>query len=115
MALFLYVLLPAAWAITGRLLGGAVALTVATEGGRRAGRAVGRHTVWLFPGLCLALLLAGASGNAGRGVRLFGSEELMGVLCLPVYAIPVLGGYALLAYVIRDLTGRGQRSQPSDP
>lgn len=103
MGLLLFVLLPLGWAITGRLLGTVVSLTVATEGGRRVGGVLGRHCAWLLPLLYFAVFLAGASGNAGDGVRLFGSEQLFGLLCLPMYSVPVLAAYAIGVHVIRDL------------
>ena len=99
----------AAWAVTGKLLGLALSLSVPTEAGRRAGGAIGRWGAWLLPALHLLLLLSGGSGNAGHGFRVLGSEGLFSLLCLPWYAAPGLGCYALAAYVVRDLA-RGLRS-----
>jgi hypothetical protein len=108
MALFLYVVIPAGWALTGWLLGRAVSRSVATEAGRRVARRLGRWCSWLLPGVYCALLLLGVSGNAGGGFRLFGSEELFALLCLPFYTVPTLVLYLILAQVIHDLL-RGLR------
>jgi hypothetical protein len=119
MSLFLILFIPAGWALTGRLLGGAVSLSVPTESGQRLGRALGWWAAWLFPGVYFVLLVVGGSGNAGQGMRLFGSDELFGLLCLSLYTVPVLVGYVILAYVIRDLLrgwrGRGLHGQQSAP
>jgi len=69
---------------------------------------VGRWCMILFPALYCLLLYLGGSGNAGTGVRVFGSEDLFGLMCLPFFAVPVLGLYIVVAYVIRDLI-RGLR------
>ena len=109
MALFLYVFLPLGWALTGRLLGSAVSLSVPTTAGKRLGGVLGRWCAVLLPALDGLLFVLGASGNAGHGVRLFGSEELFGLLALPVYLVPALALYAGAAYVVGDLL-RGLRS-----
>src|SRR5262245_39890435 len=103
MVIWLYVIMPAGWAVAGKLLGVAVALTAPSAGGVRAGRVLGRWCLWLLPALSRLLFALGGSGDAGHGVRLFGSEDLFALLCLPVYAVPALGVYALGAYVVRDL------------
>ena len=113
MALFLYVLLPLGWALTGRLAGLAVSLSAPGERGKRLGRALGWWCAALLPALHLLLLVVGAGGNAGHGVRLFGSEELLALLCLPMYLVPALGLYAGAACVVRDLL-RGLRSAGSE-
>src|SRR5262245_56069525 len=110
MALLLCVLMPAGWAVVGRLLGWAVSLSAPTEGGERAGAALGRWCPWLFAGLYCLVFFLGGSGDAGHGVRLFGSEGLAALLFLPVYGVPALGVYVIAAYVARDLV-RGFRSR----
>ena len=58
---------------------------------------------WALPALYLLLLVLGASGNAGHGVRLFGSQELFALLGLPLYTIPALLLYLGAAVVLRDV------------
>jgi hypothetical protein len=113
MALFLYVLLPLAWALTGRLLGSAVSLSAPGPAGQRLGGSLGRCCAVLLPALYGLLLVLGVRGDAGHGVRLFGSEELFGLLALPVYLVPALALYAGGAYVVRDLLG-GLRSRGAE-
>jgi hypothetical protein len=106
MALFLFVLLPLGWALTGRLAGLAFSLSAPSEAGRRLGVRLGRWCMVLLPVVHSLVLFLGVSGDAGHGVRVFGSELLAELLCLPVYLVPVLGGYALVAFVVRDLAGK---------
>ena len=62
----------------------------------------------------------GGSGDAGRGARLFGSEGLFAVLCLPFFAVPALGLYLGAACVVRDVARGPSRAarrprQSSEP
>ncbi len=109
MACILLFLLPLAWALTGWLVGKTLSLSIPTEGGQRLGATLGRWSALLLPTLYLLLLLLAVSGNAGHGLRLFGSEALFGLLTLPVYLVPGLGLYAGAACVVRDVV-RGVRS-----
>ena len=112
MAIILFVFVPIGWVLTAWLLGAAVSFSVPTAAGKRYGSLLGRWCRWLFPALYFLLYFLGVSGDAGNGVRLFGSEDLFGLLCLPFYAVPVLGLYVAALFVIRDLI-RGLRSQQS--
>jgi hypothetical protein len=104
MALLFFILLPLGWALTGWLAGVAVSLSAPTEAGSRFGARLGRCCTFLLPSVHVLLFLVGVSGNAGHGVRLFGSEELVALACLPIYLVPALGVYDVVVYVIRDLT-----------
>ncbi len=104
--------MPVGWFSAGWLLGAAVSLTVPTDRGRWYGSLIGRWGRWLWPALYFLLFFLGASGDAGNGVRLFGSEELFGLLCLPFYLVPALALYVGVLYVIRDLF-RGLSSRKS--
>lgn len=103
MALLLFIIVPLGWTITGALLGPVIAQTFASERGRAVGRLVGFCCAGLFPAIVIGLFVVGLSGNAGHGVLLFGAEPPWEWLSLPVYAIPVLGGYALGVFVLRDI------------
>jgi hypothetical protein len=109
MSLILFAFLPLAWALTGFLLGRAVSACVPGERGQRSGRALGRWSAWALPAVYLLLFFLGGGGDAGHGIRLFGSEELFAILCVPVYAVPALGLFLGAACVIRDVA-RGLRS-----
>jgi hypothetical protein len=106
MSVLLFVVIPMAWALTGKLLGMAVTTSCFYSArGKRAGLAVGRWCVAVFPIVYLALLLVGAGGDAGHGFHLFGSEELLGLIPgIPIYALPVLSIYVGGLYMVRDLT-----------
>lgn len=110
MGLILFILIPLGWAVTGRLLGAAVAHTVATEGAQRLGYLLGRWCMWIFPAIFYLLFFLGVSGDAGNGVRVFGSEALLGILCLSIYIAPALALYLTAACVVRDIV-RGLRSR----
>jgi hypothetical protein len=112
MALFLFILLPLGWALTGRLAGLSFSLSSPSEAGQRLGSQLGRWCMVLLPVVHLVLLFLGLSGNAGHGVRVFGSKELAEALCLPIYLVPVLAGYVLVAFVVRDLVGKMYSSRP---
>jgi hypothetical protein len=114
MALILFVIMPIGWAVSGWLLGRAVSATVPTDAARRFGKATGRCCAWFLPALHVLLLVLGGSGDAGHGVRLFGSEELFGLLCLPFYTVPAFLLYLGAACVIRDLI-RGLSSLRAGP
>ena len=110
MGLILFILIPLGWAVTGRLLGAAVARTVTTAAGQRLGYTLGRWCMWIFPAIFYLLFFLGVSGDAGHGVRIFGSEELLGVMCLSIYTAPALALYLVAVYVVRDIV-RGLRSR----
>jgi hypothetical protein len=115
MALFLFILLPLGWALTGRLAGLAFSLSAPSEAGQRLGARLGRWCMVLLPVVHLLLLFLGLSGNAGHGVHVFGSELLAEVLCLPVYLVPVFAGYVLVAFVVRDLAGKMRSFRQQSP
>jgi hypothetical protein len=116
MSLILWIFLPICCAVTGKLLGGAISASYFfREPGRRLGRIIGSWCAPVFPMIYLIAMYVGASGNAGRGFRLFGSELLFDLACaVPFYAIPILGAYVGAIYVIRDLTmGHREKTKPS--
>jgi hypothetical protein len=115
MALTIFIFLPLGWFLTGRLLGWAISLTVPAERGERFGFRFGWWFALVSPVLYWALLGLGASGNAGHGVRLFGSEEAFGLLCLPLYLVPGLCLVGGMLYVIRDLARGLPRSSAKHP
>src|SRR5271157_2202013 len=98
MTIILFIFMPLGWAATRRLLGKAVALSVPAQRGNHPGGVLGRCCMWLFPIVYLLLVFAGVSGDAGHGVRIFGSEELFDLLCLPFYALPCLCIYVAVLY-----------------
>jgi hypothetical protein len=106
MSVLLVVIIPLAWALTGKLLGLAVAASYFYSArGTRAGRTISRWCVPVFPIIYLVLIFLGGSGTAGTGVRLFGSEELFGLTAgIPIYTLIPLALYAGALYVARDLT-----------
>lgn len=106
MTLFIFILIPLAWAFTGWLLGCAVSASCFfSERGRRWGKLTTRTCLPLLPVLYLALVIIGGRGDAAHGVTIFGSELVAGiVLGIPFYAIPALAIYAGAIYVVRDLT-----------
>jgi hypothetical protein len=112
MALIIFVFLPAAWALTGYLLGRAVAVSVPSERSTRLGDALSRWGGWFLPLLYLLVFHVGGSGDAAHGARLFGSEEWFAPLCFPWYAVPTLAVYLGAACVLRDLV-RGLRARRS--
>src|SRR5215831_9040385 len=103
MALLIFIVLPLGWFLTGRLLGWGISLSVPRERGERLGTTVGWWFALVSPIVYGVLLGLGGSGNAGHGVRLFGSEEAFGLLCLPMYLVPGLCLVGGTVYVIRDL------------
>ena len=106
MTILIFLVIPLGFALVGKLLGLATAASFFySEPGKRLGRTLSRWCVPILPAVDLALLLCGGDGDAGRGMTLFGSAELFGLLCdIPLYGIPILGVYAGVIYVIRDLT-----------
>lgn len=106
MPLFLFVLIPITWAITGKLLG--VALSAAfffRVNGKRRGRRLGFWAAIMLPTCYLTIVWLGLGGNAGSGMTLFGSQPLLDLACnIPLFAIVVLGLFAGGIYVVRDLT-----------
>jgi hypothetical protein len=105
MSLFLYVIIPLGYALTGQLVGTAAAASwFYTDAGKRRGKVISRWCAWLFPVVFVILIAAGAAGNAGREFTLFGSAAFFDTACgIPLYAVPILAAYAGLLYVIRDL------------
>jgi hypothetical protein len=105
-SLFLFVVLPLAFAAVGKLLGCAVAASFFYSArGKRLGGAVGRWSMLGLPLAYLAVMMVGAGGNAGHGMTLLGSDTLFEVVCgAPYYAIPLLAAFAGAMYVLRDLT-----------
>jgi hypothetical protein len=108
MSIFVFIFIPLGWFATGRLLGNAVKQSVSTADGKHIGQAIARWGQWLLPAVYLLLFMLGGSGDAGHGVFLFGSAELYGTLCLPIYAVPALLLYLGALIVTRDLL-RGLR------
>jgi hypothetical protein len=106
MSLILFVVLPAALFLMGKLAG----LAVAAGGfysvcGKRLGETVGRWTSLALPAAYLAAMLLGAEGDAGHGVTLFGSADLLDAIGAVVYyGMPALALFAGAVYVVRDLT-----------
>ncbi len=106
MSILLFIILPIGWALTGKLVGTAVAAAfLYSVRGKDLGRTIGRWCVPLLPTLYLALIIVGADGSAGRGFSLFGSAEIFEMACaFPIYAVPVLAALSGAIYVARDLT-----------
>ena len=106
MSILIFLVGPIAWALTGVLLGTAVAASCFyNERGRRLGREVSRWSWPTLPLAYLAVVITGLGGNAGSGRALFGSEVLADLLAAATfYTLPVLAAFAGAIYVVRDLT-----------
>jgi hypothetical protein len=109
MGIIIFIVIPACWAMTARLMAMAVALSVPGERGNRMEVLLRRWGAWVFPAVYLLLMFLGLSGDAGRGAFLFGSQELFEVAAVAWYLVPVLCVYVALTVVIRDVA-RGLRS-----
>lgn len=106
MALILFLVIPAGYAVLGQLLDWSVAaLCFYSASGRRAGKWVSRCSLPVLPGLYLLAMVLGLQGDVGNGFELFGSrfaaEVAFGV---PFWGIPILMVFVGGMYVLRDVT-----------
>ena len=106
MTIILFIFVPLAFILLGKLCGLTVAAsTFYSESGKRIGKTVSRWCMAVFPCIYVFLLVLGGEGNAGHGFTIFGSEAAFEILGGILYfAIPIMGAYVGVIYVIRDLT-----------